>query len=330
MAIIFAGTSIADFSQIGGAVTTNTVAGNKAPYAREAMAALPGRGGITDFASKYTELWVSFYFKGFRGTLTSGNNQFLALYDLDYSLSNPLWALRSTPATELQVSYWNGTAYVVIGEVPTLLNNTLHRVDMRVKMANSGGTIEVYVDSTLVFTSGLADTLHVGAGINRMQFYKHAQDASTVGYFSGFIVADEDTRGMVFVDAGPTANGAEIDWTGSYADIDETGINDADFIAPTNTGDISTFVFGDIPGGLSEYDVKSVIIASRGQKGGSAPTLYDFVARVGGTNYFKSPEFPLPPVFGPSQAIFNANPATSGAWDIGGVEAAEFGVRAVA
>ena len=335
MAILFAGTSPADFVHQGGALTATTTPTNMGPNAREGVVARINRFGRAKLAQKVSELWVAYYVNIDFGTYTSGSGPMMQFYDDAYSTVNPLWGIRlfgTGSAPTCRMAYWNGTDVVPLGELsPSPMGGSqMKRVDMHIKLHNSTGIVEAYVDGILAFTTGVTDTLHAGTGMDSLIFGKPSQVDSDDAYFSSIIVADEDTRGMVFVGCGPTADGGVSDWTGTFADVDETGINDADFITPTATGDISTFVYSAIPVGLADYDVKAVVAASRGQKGGTVPTSFDVVARIGATDFFATPTTEPPPSFGPVQAVFNANPDTLADWTNAEANAAEFGVRAVA
>lgn len=175
----------------------------------------------------------------------------------------------------------------------------------------------------------MADTILTAATtIDRVRLYacRYASGA-TDAQISAVVVADEDTRGFNVVQLQPTGAGANSGWTGTYADVEETGFNDADYIESLTAGQTSTFAFEDLPAGVLGHNVKAVAISGRGRVGATSPTEMKTVARVSGTDYEAAPVMPMTTSYGPFQSVYQVNPATGLAWAQSAVNGAEFGVR---
>ncbi|MFC3318586.1 hypothetical protein ACFOHY_17475 [Rhizobium rosettiformans] len=152
---------------------------------------------------------------------------------------------------------------------------------------------------------------------------------SNSSYYSGIVVADEPTDYMTVHQTLPTGNGAETAWTGDYTAVDETGVNDTDFIQATAADQVETFTFSQLGSEWAAYEIKAVTVGMRAVGGVATPTV-EGVARIDGVNYAQAAQLPTPATFGAVQAVFETNPADDSAWTRDVINAAQFGVKAVA
>lgn len=320
MAILFAGTSMADMEiNSGSSLSTNT--SRITPNVVEGIDCdNNGRFSKTPDFSPVNEVWVSDYI-GTAGTTSGTNNTIL----LNGPLAAPLIRIAFTSGFFVLQVYRSG-AWVTLATSVLSVPTTLFRVDFQCKLSSTVGVLKLYINGALYveFAGNTAPT----SGID-IYSLTVGNITSGICVHSATMVADEDTRGLTFVQRLPTGNGALSQWTGSYTDIDETGINDTDFITPASAGQISTFTFPTLPSQYTDYDVRAVVLSGRGQAGASDPTLFDMVARISGVNYFAAPT-DIPPAFGGRQIVYNNNPATGVPWTRAEVDAAQFGFRSVA
>lgn len=328
MAILFAGTSLSDFT-LGGSPTEYT-SSNKDTYVAEGIQCAGNTQSIArlDLPVSYDDIWVSFYMahSGGTGTVQTG----ISFYGTAFSTTNPLVRLNGGSGnTTMFGEYWNGTAMTNFATSLTSSGmNGLHRYDIHCKIADSGGVFEVYRDGVLDLSWAGGDTKYtVATGVNRITF-----GTAGVGttQFSAIIVATEDTRAMRMTQQLPNAAGALSQWSGAYTDIDETGFNDADLISTSVTGNISTFAFPAINAAFNSpsYEVAAVIESIRASSSVAADTDVAAVIRTSGTNY-ESGALGVNASVGTFQHVWNVNPNTSLAWTYSQASGAEIGVKQV-
>jgi hypothetical protein len=329
MSILAAATSRADFYTVGTTAAITTAA-KIAPYAKEGVTIT----GDTSFCrllfpSAMSEGWIQYYVNintaitastaGQMFRLKSGETgQVLFQYDFDALAQQAL-------------EYWNGSAFVEVNE-GTVFSAARYKVDLQFKMDNSVGYFRVYVNDTLlheltgdtIFTA--ATTLDVielvcpnPSGLGSGQFD-----------FSGLIIADEDTRSMVFHQGQATANGANTAWTGVYTDVTKLDRNDNTFIESGTAAQLETYVMDDVHTDLAAYVPRAVVLSTRTRRGATGPQNMQGVVRQSGTDFMTSNIAGINTAYGTRQAVMNTNPATSAAWTIAEINAAEFGVKSIA
>jgi len=326
MAILFVGTSLADMAEMADAPAAWTTSADIDTFVLEGIR-LPNGGdhsiGITFPADD--EIWLSFYM---RWTATSGSAkpgiQFKSgtteLFNFNGQGNSGIGALSYHNGTSMQIAVVTGGDY-----------NGLHRVDINIKMADTGGVFKVYRDGVLDLdlTSITEDTIRTAATtLNRITINTFSL-SNTV--YSSIILANEDTRGMRLTQQLPTGAGATSQWGGTYASIDETGINDTDSISTSVIGDVSTFSFPAIPTDFnsSAWVVKAVAAGLRATATPEGDIDVAGVVRTASTNY-ETAALDIPPSYIGKQAIWEVNPNTTAAWTYSDASGAQIGVKAVA
>ncbi len=277
-------------------------------------------------ASNVTEAWIhAKIYQETQGTgdyiiikNIAGTNAFRLKFESDGDWTLSVWS--SGAWSDLATSAVN--APIVAGELFTL--------DLHINVANSGGEITAYVNEVSV-VSYTGDTLADTASFGRIEFNGFTSGTEEM-FISQVIVADEDTRAWVLMTHQATGAGATTDWpSGTYADIDEAGYDADDFISTPDVDDIDTFAAANVNAAFTNYTVKAVAVAMRGNIATDSP-VGDVQAAVrwGGTDYF-SADLSLPKDGSDHsvQHVFGVNPATSAAWDQTAVNAAEIGVKSV-
>lgn len=331
MSILFAGSSLADFTTANGPLAS-TVLANLGPTVLEGVA----MGGTTqrtiscDFAAS-TDVWLAYHHRVLSTTSATAVNC-VEFFSTAYSTVNALFRIRRPNATTWRLEYFNGSAFVTTEA--TWANGpgadtALHRFDVRLSLSNTVGVFSVFRDGVLVATFSLTDTIYTTATtIDRISIYAGGYISSaTDSFVSAVIVADEDTRSLSLSQMLPSGAGGVSEWTGTFASVDETGIDDADFIESLTSNQNITFNFADLPTAVAGQAVEAVIVSGRGRVGTTAPTGIAVAARIGATNFEATLTKPAVTAYGPFQAVLAFNPATTTPWTQTQVNAAEFGVK---
>lgn len=325
MAILFAGTSMADFRNSDTSIIPVTTAGNIAPYVSEGVRVDPATAGAFSAVSPLwepaSEVWVSLYIRPWDA---QSNNGFIELLNANENVVFRLVVnANGTHGWTLQVYNGSGFDSVATGSA-SLLEDTLYRMDIHIVVDDTVGVFDCYVNgSPYVTFSGNTDRFSE-PDIAAVRF---TSDATLMEFdFSAVIVADSDTRGLTFVQRKPTGNGAETGWDGDYTDVDEVGVDDGDGLSATGDGDTSTFQSNPLPSELSDFSVEAVVISARARAGTTSNIAG--ALRIGGTTYGPNRMNPSTEI-GPTQAIYHESPATNSPWGFSEVDNAEFGVRLV-
>lgn len=196
------------------------------------------------------------------------------------------------------------------------------KIDVYIDYA-AAGTVRVFWDGSEILTH-TGDLLSGGStsltaftlrGIN----YSHC-------YWSEVIVATTDTRALALVTHAPTAAGSSSQWTGTYANVDEAALSDADLISTTTPEQVASFQVSDLP--ATNIGVQAVVVKARAQRdsGGTGPTNLQLGVGSGGTLGF-SPDIATPAGFTTVSAIFETNPVTGAPFTVAEANAMEIAVK---
>ena len=321
MAILWAGTSLADAALAGGTLTTDS--GQIATTVSEGIACTNTQTCLSPHVAPKDEFWFLDTYHWAAATLPNANSLNLAFCDTS---GIPVLRMRlaSTGGVH-QIEKWTGSAWTMLAQTPVGFTGR-NRLDLHVKMATSGW-VRLYVSGALLLNFE-GDTSAGTNRINQVILGSGQGSASYVCRHSGFVLADEDTRPFIFYQRLPTGNGAETSWTGDYTAVDETGVNDADFISSTSPNDLETFTFNALPGAFDNNRLRGVVLSGR-TNGSGSPGNIRGVARVGGVNYDIPGETDTTPTYGPQQWIFETNPATGQPWLGSEVNSSQFGVKSI-
>jgi hypothetical protein len=240
---------------------------------------------------------------------------------------------RNGTAQVIQVLSGTGYAVLATGS-KSLAINTTHLIEVRVKIADSGGRIEVKVDgiSDIDFTGDTKPDANTQFDKVRLGYTENLATYS-YAYFDNFIMDDAAWIGDTNIQAiVPTAAGNSTGWTPSaganFECVDERPASDVDYVS-INANDVSdTYVTGDMAGTIDS--VKCVQIQSRTRsEGAPTPTNLKLVARSGATDYLSGNKA----VLAAEKALYNlweTNPADSAAWAESDVNALQIGIKSAA
>lgn len=251
---------------------------------------------------------------------------------LDASLT-PIFRIMGVGGTDfnplIEAQYWNGTTWVSAGDPEVCPGNIMHKFDLYHDIANSGGTVQWYLDGRMIgeitgdtqFTAdgNVREVRNLTSGVNGA--------AGTI-YVSEWIARDLTTLGRRLATLPITGAGAGNAWTsGVVGDIDDNGVfTDADYMASEVANQEATFVTTDLSVTATQYDVEDVINAFRAQIGGVGPQDLKGLVRVSGANY-ASPANVTPSLvtdFDYAWAVHPENPATTNDWTAAEINTAGF------
>jgi len=222
-------------------------------------------------------------------------------------------------------SYWNGSSYTNIASTFNITNSVLHKLTVKL-VCGVAGTVEVWLGAAQVVnhTHNDADVNNV-AKVRRRGYVNNGAQPS---YWSEMGGANFDLRGLRIRYDPPTGNsGTDTAWTGSYTDVDEAGVDDADYVTSATAAQREGFTHASytIPG---SYALDSVWIVGRPKTSGVAPTNVKYSLRIGGTPYDSSNVNPAAS-FQPVGAYWTDDPSTAAPWGNTNYNALEFGLLSV-
>lgn len=226
--------------------------------------------------------------------------------------------IASSPVTQptLQFQYWSGSAWTAIGAGLVVPTDARHKWDFNINSANSAGVLAAYADGILIGELTGDTSFVANSAVSEVRAYSSGVGGAASGaYISEVQILDVSTLGRRLATLGETANGTNVDWTGSVTDINEVGtFNDTNFIQSGTADQVSTFVTTDLSATAQTYNVSGLIIAGRALEGAVGPQNLKGAAVIGGTTYITADNvtgpFGLPTVFGYVWADFPDNPAT--------------------
>jgi hypothetical protein len=193
----------------------------------------------------------------------------------------------------------------------------------------TGGEFTVYLNSVVAATySGDITTNSGGQVFNNHQFAGLASAGAPVAYISECIVATDDTRSRVLQLLNSTTAGATQTFTGTATNVNQTIINDANFVYSATAAQIEEYKPAAVSAG--SWTVDAVVMSARALKGASGPSKMDFVTRIATTDYTSS-DVTLNGSFSNYGYIEALNPATSAAFTLADLAPANFqyGIKSV-
>lgn len=211
-----------------------------------------------------------------------------------------------------------------------------HYVEWKVKIDPSTGTYEVRVDGVNVLS---------GTGANTRNTANSTANQALINSLGGFTLTFDDlyilnTSGSANNDflgecriftSLPTGDDASFkQWTPStgtshFANVDDNPPNDdTDFNSSATVGQIDLFTFPSISPTGSIACVQTVLTA-RKDDAGTRQICEE--CRSGSTNYDGANTFTMNSTYGMFREIRETDPATSAAWTLSGLNAAEFGAK---
>lgn len=235
-----------------------------------------------------------------------------------------------------------GKTLIWSGLPNTVFINTWHYMEMKVKIANAGGTVELRQDGSTIFTYS-GDTMTDGPGIcNRVEFASRTNGLSyrlddcylnNEQVAAGDAADDDDFWGdtRVFPSL-PDGNGNYSMWDGSdgnavdnYLLVDEAGAPVlTDYVESLTVDDIDTYTFEDLPVSVGTMrTVETRIHAAKSETG--VKKVRPVIRR--GSDVFGVEHTLAEDSFFTYRGRFHVDPITAAAWTITNFNNTEFGAQ---
>jgi hypothetical protein len=238
------------------------------------------------------------------------------------------------PAAAGGIQAYRGLYTSIVTGTKTFNINTTYLIEIRIKIADSGGRIELKVDGVADIDFTGDTKVDANTQFDKVRLgYWDLIGMYCKAYFDNMIMDDTawigDTKIQKIL---PTGAGATTGWTPSaganYACVDERPASDADYVSINSNDAVDTYAAGDMAGSISS--VKCVQVQSRTESDGSpTPTNLKLVVRSGGADHLSGDKtVPAGP-----KSLFNlweTNPADSQAWEEADVNAVEIGIKSAA
>lgn len=329
MSILFAGTELDSFNRSSAAVqeSTNSVA-TDTTYVRASV--MLGDGSSTDYADTLTiggqtgTVWL--HFDWMQDVSIRSSSIPLTYYNSSGTAVFQLLCTATSPYT-FQAQWWNGSAWTNIGSTFTVAGSTRVTFDIQLTLGSSG-SFSLYLANSVI-TSASSVNLSAISNIDKIRFNSCSPTTSRNTYVSQVIVSTASTVGYKFYSKPPTGNSSvNTAFTNDFTAVDETTLDDGDFIQSTSAGDVETYTHTAFtPSGV----VRAVVVSMRIKNDGSVPANAQAALRIGGANYFSANLSGIGLGYGAAQAIWETDPSTSAAWlsSAAGSGSNEFGVKSV-
>lgn len=221
MSIIWCGGEDIDFPN--GHIPSGAASACRTNYSRIGLVSLDGFAKSNIFTA-ISSGWLRFFrFKNMPW------NQNIRAYDIgivDYSSNKGLFFGRSAVDDRIGIFTYNGTSTYALLAAETGNSAASHGFfDIHITDFGVTSVIKVYKDGQLIIDFSGDSSISGISTLNCISLYTNLG-----GYYSEFIVANEDTRLMSLKTLAPNAVGDSSDWNGAYTTIDEITKSDADVV----------------------------------------------------------------------------------------------------
>jgi hypothetical protein len=272
---------------------------------------------------------VSFYFKNNATVLGSG--YFCSIQDSSAPTSHQSGSHAAISFSNSgQVVIHESISSDVVGASDTgvISPSTWHHIEIQFDI-NSSGTVGVWVDGDLaVQAAGNFDRFD--DGVNTSPVFYGDED---VNVFDDIVIqTDATTQPPILGDHRmygqlPSADTAQADFTGTYADIDDPiGASDGDatYITATTLNSKSEFEIEDLP--VSPNTIHAVQIVTEARKTDAGTKLITPYI-LSGTTREDGDEVGTSETYSVATSIHELNPDTTAAWDTAAINALKVGIE---
>lgn len=324
---------VAPNSPFAADVSVQTDATKISPYVSEGITSNAARTPLVifDHGSLLSEGWCSFYLCHHDGGNFTTFGQWVVGED-GLAARQVFAIVQTTNSASPQPGYRRSSGFetgsLLATDPAVFAKGARERWDIHWKIADAGGIFQLYRNGSLTIDYS-GDTLgNTSAGISRLMI---GLPGATINYsVSGIIVADEDTRGMIYHQTLVNGNGSDQGLSGGFGAVDGVGIDDGDGLAFSAAGAKSGFTKAAIHSDFnSGYDVLAVCASARGKRGtttgiGQRAFLSSNGDVVNGDSNI------LEPIYTHAHVCAVVDPDTGAAWTLAAANAAQVGVEIVA
>lgn len=282
---LFAGLDLSQVRVQAGTPAASTTAGTfNTTYADYSVSFSSANRGIIDFVdssggsdSATTGEKLNFHCDLFLDDHSTVGNHLEILNGSD----QPWLAIRQTASGVYGLHYNSGTGasptWTLVGST-TSLSNGRYTIDVWITIGSphdAGWAVNSSQVATGTFTQ---------ASLTSLDAALFRSSTTTNGSFASEVMATVGinlVNGHVFYGKA-TGAGSNSGFSGTYADIDDQGINDSDSIGSTVAGQISTFVFNNLPTLATNEALGDLFMIARAKNDGSSPLNVKPVRRTSG------------------------------------------------
>lgn len=317
---------LGDLNSVTGSMSVSTASGGSVYNSSNARAAIVMTTSGTEDASYFesdafssAEFWTHFkFYFGFQVTQCRGI-KFYAGGTARLSLK------QSGSSTGLIVVEKNDGGYTTLGTsaAGALVDTTLTTYDIYIKLGNPG-TITIYKNGSSVFSDNTLNLTWSGVtAFDKVRFGNWNNDSAA--RYSEVIIADWNTIGSKLVTKTVAAAGNYSAWTNTYTNVDEV-VPTADYILSATANQRFSATIGAFPALASGESIESVAVHSYAGRDAGGPQNINHFLRISATDYDGSDKTLAVGLTGRSQ-FWQVSPATSVAFTVAELNAAEIGVR---
>jgi hypothetical protein len=197
------------------------------------------------------------------------------------------------------------------------------RADNDIYVNITSGDAAFYVRGSDLGASATGLSLGHMSGITKFRSYSDF----SARYVSQVMVDTVSTIGRRMATGYPSGVGANTSWTGSYTEVDEIVLNDADFINSASANQLESYAIT-VPS-LTGYVVQDVTVSTRAKCGSGGPQNMRHVLRSSSTDGLSGSDVALTVAYAPQQTTFTTDPATSAAWVNTAISAVQPGAKSI-
>jgi hypothetical protein len=257
---------------------------------------------------------------------TNSSTQMLRVLD---SSGNPTIIINGTgTAGQLVITSRTAAgAFTTLATCSNAFGISLTQLDFYINYGASG---EVTLYSNSVKICDFVGNVTNGDGATTLDQVEFANPNGNAGWgvWSEVIIATTDTRAMARFTAQTVANGNATGFSGTNicsSIWNATSYNDNNYgYSGSNSVLHECTINSSFAPGV--YNVVALVMTARALVGASGPLHFDFLTRVGGTDYASSDFAPLPTFSNIGNYIQTTNPATGNPWGVTDFTAAGFNV----
>jgi hypothetical protein len=321
----------ADAYVIANSNNTEDVTAISAPYERAGMRAGKSASGSLKSTPDWPardEIWHRFNHNNGGGGYSAGEVFWAAENAAGTQVARIVQA--SSTTAQYQVSDGAG-AWINVGAAFLLQGSNLTtRFDIHHK-GGGAGQVEVWYGTPGAQTKVVDETGSYASAVSIVRIF-HGPESSAGGFWTTVafeIVQTTSTLSSTSEIKPPTSNGADVDGTGTYADVDEQVYSDVDFITLSAAGERQSFKAAART--QSQTVVTGVTASCRAWYEAGGPTHLKPYLTIAGVRYYGT-TFALDLVARGYQYTWGTNPATGDAFTAAEANAAtlEWGWEAVA
>ena len=318
MSIVAAGTIISNFLPVDPSDTEETTTSRLSPHCTSGISK---QGSTNIYLPTFTvqsTLWVSMYM--WVGGTGGGD---MIVFRKDGNNIARVLSVSSSFDVILQI--YNGATWDTVASTHFFSVGVLTRLDAKLVIHDTTGEFVLYANGVQVLSYTSGDTLRNGqSDCNQVGVGKFGSCS-----VSGVFVSTADSRNIDMQQLIPTSVGNYTAWTGTYTDVDDTGVPDGLFIESGTADQLETYGKTSLDTAFnSGYNLIALGVSARALRGTGGPQNLQMVVRSGTTDGVSSTQS-LEVTYEPRFAEFANDPDTASAWGFSAMDSAEIGVKSI-